>query len=206
MPWRRIVTTAVLAILALPGAAAANGDPPSDVLPFEDVYLPAAAPSQGAAAALRATARRARDAGFIVKVAVIGSQADLGVLASAFREPQRYADYLMTELPRHTAEAQYVRTIVVMPSGVAVAGTGVDAAQRRAARTVEVATDASSTQLTETANTAVERVAKAAGKPVGDGGGGGSGGGLIAGVLVGFLVLAAALAGLAARRRQGDAG
>src|SRR5688572_9589478 len=159
--------------------ASANGDPPSDTLPFEDVYLPAQAPSPSAAEALRATARRARDAGYPVKVAVIGAEADLGPYASALREPQRYADYLVAELPRHSADAQGARIVVVTPSGAGIAGVEFSGDERREERTVEVSTDATPTQLTDAARRTIERMADAAGKDIGGGGGGTAGGAVL---------------------------
>ncbi len=200
---RRLLAIAAAALLALPAAAAANGDPPSDVLPYEDVSLPAEPPSRASADALRAAVRRAREAGYPLKVAVIHSAIDLGTLASVFGRPQQYADYLVAELPRHNPESEGARILVVMPAGAGIAGTDFGAGERRAARTIRVTTDATPTDLTRAAQSTVERMAGAAGRRIGGAGGSGGGsGGLIAAVLVGVLVLAAALAGLAARRRE----
>jgi hypothetical protein len=191
----------LLALVAAPGAAA-NGDPPSDVLPFEDVYLPADPPSQAAGDALRSTVRRAREAGYPIKVAVIGAEIDLGPYARAFRQPQQYANYLVSELPRHSADTQGARILVVTPVGAGIAGPDFSGAERRAARTIQVSTSSTPDQLANATKATVERMADAAGKPIGGGGSGGSGGGVIAAVLIGVLLLAAALAGLAARRRR----
>jgi hypothetical protein len=202
---RLAIATALTALVAAP-AAHANGDPPSDVLPFEDVYLPAEPPSQDVAESLRGAVRRAREAGYPLKVAVIHAEVDLGPLANAYGRPQQYADYLVTELPRHTASSQGARILVVSPSGAGIAGVEFSPQERRAARTIHVTTGATPDQLVRATQSTVEGMAKAAGKPIGGGGGGGgAGGGLIAAVLIGALVLAAALAGLAARRRQGQA-
>jgi hypothetical protein len=202
---RRVLLAALGALLVAAPAAHANGDPPSDVLPFEDVYLPAAPPSPEAGDSLRNAVRRARDAGYPIKVAVIHAEVDLGPLASAYGRPQQYADYLVTELPRHTAASQGARILVVSPAGAGIAGVDFSPKERRAARTIKVTSDATPDQLVKATQSTVERMADAAGKPIGGGGGaGGAGGGLIAAVLIGALVLAAALAGLAARRRQGQ--
>lgn len=200
---RPLIVAAALSLAVAP-AAHANGDPPSDVLPFDDVYLPADPPSQRAADSIRRTVRRAREAGYPIKVAVIHAEVDLGPYASAFGRPQQYADYLVTELPRHTSDAVGARILVVTPAGAGIAGVDFNSGERRAARTVRVTTDATPDQMVGAAQRTVERMADAAGKPIGgSGSGGGPGGGAIAAILVGFLVLAAALAGLAARRRQG---
>ncbi|HVE68722.1 MAG TPA: hypothetical protein VNB64_09105, partial [Solirubrobacteraceae bacterium] len=134
----RCVIAVLLAGLAWAPAAHANGDPPSDVLPFDDVYLPADPPSQRAAESIRRTVRRAREAGYPIKVAVIQAEVDLGPYAGTFGRPQQYADYLVTELPRHTADAQGARILVVTPAGAGIAGVDFNAAERRAARTIRV--------------------------------------------------------------------
>ncbi|MDX6698222.1 MAG: hypothetical protein QOE65_1619 [Solirubrobacteraceae bacterium] len=205
---RRVALLTTLAALAAAAPAHANGDPPSDVLPFEDLYLPALTPSQKAADGLRKTVDRARAAGYPLKVAVIQAEVDLGPLAAAFTKPQQYADYLVTELPRHTANTVGARILVVTPSGAGIAGVPFSPGERRAARTIRVSTGATSDQVVTATQDTIQRMAKAAGKPIGSGkGAGGSGGGAVAAVLIGALVLAAALAGLAARRRasRGDA-
>jgi hypothetical protein len=200
---RWIIPAALVVALAAAPGAAANGDPPSDVLPFEDLYLPADPPAAATADALRGAVKRAREAGYPIKVAVIAAEVDLGPYANAFKQPQQYANYLVTELPRHSQTAQGARILVVAPVGAGIAGTTFLPEERRAARTVQVPAGATSTQVTEAATKAVERMAAAAGKPIGgSGGSSGSGGGAIAGVVIGALLLAAALAGIAARRRQ----
>lgn len=203
---RRLLIAALLAALALPAAAAANGDPPSDILPFEDLSVPAEPPSRASVDGLRGAVRRAREAGYPVKVAVVHSELDLGTLASAFGQPQQYADYLVTELPRHNPDARGARILVVMPAGAAVAGADFGSGERRAARTIEVSTDATPTRLVDAARTTVERMAAEAGRPIGGAGqSSGPAGGAIAAVLIGALLLAGALAGLAARRRRSAA-
>ncbi|MDX6651138.1 MAG: hypothetical protein QOJ97_3089 [Solirubrobacteraceae bacterium] len=201
---RLIFAIALAALLASAPGAAANGDPPSDVLPFEHVYVPSEPASPTAIADLRDAVKRARAAGYLIKVAVIQSEVDLGPLALLFRQPQRYADYMIKEIPRHGVDTAAERILVVMPSGAGIAGPGFGPDERKVARTIQVAQSATSTALVQAATSTVERMAAAAGKPIGGAGGsGGSGGGAIAPILVGVLLLGAAVAGIAARRRQG---
>jgi hypothetical protein len=113
------------ALLGLGGATAdlarADGDPASDVLATQTVFLP----QDGAIPAaqqsrLLALARSATRAGYPVRVAVIASRSDLGSVAALWAQPAGYARFLGQEL------SQVFRgtLLVVMPNGFGVYGTG----------------------------------------------------------------------------------
>jgi hypothetical protein len=81
------------------GAARADGDPASDVLYSTDVFLPYEAPIPKAVKQqLTETVKASRQAGYRIKVAVIGSTYDLGSVTSLYFKPQRYANFLWVEL------------------------------------------------------------------------------------------------------------
>jgi hypothetical protein len=89
---------AVAALLA-PSAARADGDPASDVLLFQDVYLPYfPAPSQAEAETLERLLREVKSKGYPMKVAVIGSAGDLGAYPDLFGKPDDYAKLLAGEI------------------------------------------------------------------------------------------------------------
>jgi hypothetical protein len=110
----------VVALLA-PGAALADGDPASDVLASQPVYIPSDggfAPSQ--TARLSALVAEAQRAGVPVRVALIATQADLGSVTELWRQPQNYARFLAQELGQ-----VYRGTLVVaMPAGFGIASVG----------------------------------------------------------------------------------
>jgi hypothetical protein len=111
---KRTLLVVVLAACALAGTARADGDPASDYLlgtqvflPF-DVKLPAAKQQE-----LVSIVRNANKAGYAIRVALIGSSYDLGAIASLWRKPRPYAEFLGAEL-------QFVythRLLIVMPNG-----------------------------------------------------------------------------------------
>jgi hypothetical protein len=97
---RALAPIVVLALLlGAPAAASANGDPPSDVLLAQDVYLPfTPATSDGAARALLTLARRTRADGWPIKIAIVATSSDLGDVANLFTRPQEYANFLASEI------------------------------------------------------------------------------------------------------------
>jgi hypothetical protein len=128
--WLAVITSVLLAATAAWGtpAAFADGDPASDVLAQQSVFLPQDAgisPSQQTQ--LAELARTAGRAGYPVRVAVIASAADLGSITALWGQPQRYAEFLGQEL----SLVYHGRLLVVMPSGLGVyhAGRAVSAEQ-----------------------------------------------------------------------------
>jgi hypothetical protein len=112
---RRAALLAALAVvlLAVP-AAQANGDPASDVLITEQVFIPFEAPiSKSASDGLTKTVAAANSRGFRIRVAVIAFTGDLGTAVSLWRHPQDYAKFLGSEL----AFAYSNRLLVAMPAG-----------------------------------------------------------------------------------------
>lgn len=89
-------TLAVLAV-AVPGARA-DGDPASDVLYFQDAYLPYSGASKAAADDLRRSIEAAKGRRYAIKVAVIATPIDLGAVPSLFGRPGAYAQFLGEEL------------------------------------------------------------------------------------------------------------
>jgi hypothetical protein len=145
-----------LAVLLVPAAARADGDPASDVLYLQDVYLPYNQPSPAAAADLKAAVADATEAGYRTKVAVIGSFEDLGLVSSLFGKPQTYASFLGAEIRSFYSG----HLIVVMPQGFGVWFDRFDVGPQRAilARAPIASTDPDG--LTRAATSAVRMLAK----------------------------------------------
>ena len=114
---KRAALVAVFLALLAPAAARANGDPASDVLLTNQVFLPFEAPvSKQAAQELRATVAEANKRGFKIRVAVIAFTGDLGTAVSLWRRPQDYSRFLGSEIAFVYAK----RLLVAMPSGYGV--------------------------------------------------------------------------------------
>src|SRR5262249_7032855 len=112
---------ALVAAVAFTAAAAAppapaDGDPASDVLLFENVYLPAQAPSRAVSEALENIASAVYRRGDRVKVAIVYDQSDLGSIPSLYGDANGYARFLGLELGLWYAGP----LLVVMPAGLGV--------------------------------------------------------------------------------------
>ncbi len=102
-----------VAMLAAP-AARGDGDPGSDVLVYQQLFVASDAGMPVAQQlALGRVLRAAAGAGFPVRVAIVAKRDDLGAITELWRRPRAYARFLGIELS--TAYAQ--RLIVVMPNG-----------------------------------------------------------------------------------------
>ena len=107
---------AATALLAAP-AAWANGDPASDVLITQQVFigpevqLPSSDRDQ-----LEKTVAAANEKGFKIRVALIPFTGDLGTAVSLWRHPQQYADFLGSEL----AFAYTGPVLIAMPAGFGI--------------------------------------------------------------------------------------
>jgi hypothetical protein len=116
MSGRRVaVGLAVLVLAALAAhAARADGDPASDVLIVQTVFLPfqAQLPKPLEQKLTRATVE-ATKAGFRIRVALIEQPSDLGAVPSLFERPQTYSKFLWQEL----SFVYKGGVLIVMPNG-----------------------------------------------------------------------------------------
>jgi hypothetical protein len=111
---RLLVLVLVLAALGSPAVAHANGDPASDYLLVQKLFLPFnARVDNSKVKQLNAVLDAAQRDNFPIRVAVILSPPDLGTAFSLFRKPQHYAEFLGLEL----AFVYRGRLLVVMPNG-----------------------------------------------------------------------------------------
>lgn len=150
---------AVLAGLALPAGARADGDPASDYLVTNRVFLAYGASSRSRPEQqLQRAVTAANRAGFAIRVAVISSPYDLGSITELWRRPRLYARFLGQEL----SLAYQGRLLVVMPDGFGFHWPGHSAGSAyRLLRGVPV--PAAGAGPAEAAQTAVRRLAGAAG-------------------------------------------
>jgi hypothetical protein len=115
---RRSLAVAVIVALAAITAVGtpADGDPASDYLLTQNVYLPYQAPSPAVSTALERAVDGIYAHGDRVKVALIYDVSDLGSLPSLFGNPTDYAHFLGIELG-----LWYVGPLlVVMPAGFGI--------------------------------------------------------------------------------------
>lgn len=145
--------------LAFSGAARADGDPASDVLLTENVFLPfSPAVSTALARTLTTTVARAHTAGYPIKVALIESAMDLGADPELFGSPERYARFLDVEITYNSAPP----LLVVMPRGFGTAST----VPASALSTIALDRSASSDGLARAAIAAIVTLARRAGHPI----------------------------------------
>jgi len=114
---RRALLVVVLALAALgllSPAARADGDPGSDVLVYQNLFVAAdsniSIPQQVELGNLLTAAGKD---GFPVRVAVIATRDDLGAITALWKQPASYAHFLGVELSLAYAQ----RLLVVMPNG-----------------------------------------------------------------------------------------
>jgi hypothetical protein len=104
----------VIAALAVAPLARADGDPASDYLLADKLFLPFDAKIPKAQEAeLSGVVDAANKAGFPIRVAVIATPYDMGSVTSLYRKPRTYARFLGLEL----AFVYTQRLLVVMPNG-----------------------------------------------------------------------------------------
>jgi len=113
---RTALLACVLVAAAAAGSARADGDPASDMLVVQNVFLPYEAPSHAAAAGLEKEVAAAYAAGDRVKVALVATRVDLGAIPSLFGKPAQYATFLGREL----AGFYIGPLLIVMPSGYGI--------------------------------------------------------------------------------------
>jgi len=154
---RTIPALVLVSLACTVGTAAADGDPASDVLYTENSYLPYDAPPPAAATALKKTIESVYARHYRIKVAVIGSQVDLGAVPSLWGKPTQYAKFLGTEL-----ETFYVGPLlIVMPSGWGVYDGGRSVAAESGVLNGINVNGSSVDNLVRSAATAVQRLESA---------------------------------------------
>lgn len=193
--WTALITTLVVGGVVGAANAAADGDPASDVLLGESVFYPYSPPvSASLQRTLNGVAAGAKSAGFPIKVALIASRVDLGVVPDLFGKPQQYAKFLDQEISFNVKQP----VLVVMPAGVG--GAGFSSPAMTALAAVRPPAGAKPSELAQTAIQAIPKLAAAAGHPFKSGAGNSSGasssGSGSTGVLV-FLVPLALLVAVA---------
>jgi len=151
-------------MLALPlgwGAASAfaDGDPASDVLVTQQLFLPqdAGIPSQQQVQ-LAGLLQAAKRSGYPIRVALITSSTDLGSVTELWRQPQTYARFLGQEL----ALTYRGRLLVVMPDGFGYNGFDRPVSVERAA-VAGLNPSAAGPQLAAATEHAIQRLAAKSG-------------------------------------------
>jgi cytochrome oxidase Cu insertion factor (SCO1/SenC/PrrC family) len=162
---RRVFLSVVLAVLAccalgvLSPAARADGDPGSDVLVYQNLFVASDANiSIAQQVRLGDLLTAAQRGGFTIRVAVIAAPDDLGAITQLWDKPASYASFLGIEL----SLAYSQRLLVVMPDGFGFNWVGHSTA---AAYKVlgKVAIKPGGTGLATSAETAVRALASASG-------------------------------------------
>jgi hypothetical protein len=119
---KRLVALVVVTVcLGAPSLARANGDPASDYLLSQNLFLPFTTKiDQTSVKRLDALLAEAKAQHFPIRVALILSPSDLGTAFSLFGKPEKYVRFLGLEL----AFVYRSRLLVVMPTGYGYAVNG----------------------------------------------------------------------------------
>jgi hypothetical protein len=148
--------------LAFAWAAApawADGDPASDVLATQQLFLPQdaqiPATQQAQLAGLLQVAKRS---GYPIRVALVSSATDLGSVTELWRQPQTYARFLGQEL----ALTYRGPLLVVMPNGFGLHGFARPLSDERAA-IAGLSPPAGGAQLATATEHAIQRLAARSG-------------------------------------------
>ena len=157
---RLALVVALLALLVAP-AAHADGDPASDILFRDRVFLSLDSPQTSAKGReLEALTDAAAKQGLNVRIAVIKSRADLGAIPQLYGNAGKYAKFLRTELSWGYFKGNLIVVMNGPPGGVAIAGPAARVARRRLSR-LTIPPNATLDQLAGVAILAVHEVAAA---------------------------------------------
>jgi hypothetical protein len=155
-------TVAVLSLSSIAAAipARADGDPASDVLATQNLFLPqdaAVPPAQQAqlGALLQETVR----SGVPIRVALVGSPSDLGSITQLWRQPAAYASFLGQEL----SLIYHGTLVVIMPNGFGLYRQNHRLSQHVLAG---ISIQPRGLGLGRTAEQAIQRLAATAGRPL----------------------------------------
>lgn len=143
----------------VPDTSLADGDPASDVLLQQALFLPwDAGISTAQQGRLTALLQAAAHSGYQLRVALIASSSDLGSVTELWRKPQGYAEFLGAEL----SLVYHGTLLVVMPNGAGLyRSSGASAAERESL--ASVGTPGSGARLGSAALAAIQIVAAASG-------------------------------------------
>lgn len=147
---------ALMGATLAPSLASADGDPASDVLLAQNVFLPYSPISAAIEHRLYSISDAAGLAGYPLRIALIAARSDLGVVPALFGKPQAYARFLSAEMTGVVNGP----VLVVMPDGFGLARSG-RSLPIGALGTVPVTAGANG--LGTAAITATERLADASG-------------------------------------------
>jgi hypothetical protein len=121
---RRLCLAAALATLlaaAIPSPASGDADPASDFLLVAPTFYPYQPPASPALKkVLEATLTKLKAKGLNLKVAMLDDPTDLGGVTNLWAMPQRYADFLDSEISFNQKQP----LLVVMPAGFGVSHAG----------------------------------------------------------------------------------
>jgi hypothetical protein len=157
---RLFVLAVAAACLVAPATARANGDPASDYLLTQDLFLPFTTKiDRGEVTRLGGLLKNAKQQKYPIRVALILSPSDLGTAFSLFRKPQRYSEFLGLEL----SFVYRGRLLVVMPNGYGYAVNGVPDAKTSAVLAKLPPPGADATKEAKAAIVAVPALASASG-------------------------------------------
>ena len=155
-----LVLTVALVVIS-GGVARADGDPASDYLVANQVFLSSQSPGMSPAQRqLVATVAAANRAGFAIRVAVISSNYDLGSVTELWGQPRPYARFLGVEL---SLAYMRQRLLVVMPNGFGFNWPGHATARTYGLLATVPLGSGGGAGLAATAEVAIRRLARAAG-------------------------------------------
>jgi len=158
---RLVALVLVIVCLGAPSLARANGDPASDYLLTQNVFLPFTTKiDQTSVKRLNALLAAAKAQKFPIRVALILSPSDLGTAFSLFGQPDKYVRFLGLEL----SFVYRGRLLVVMPSGYGFAVKGDPNPKASAVLTKLPPPGRDATKEVEAAIVAVQKLAAAEGQ------------------------------------------
>jgi hypothetical protein len=160
-----LACTAILALgcaIFAAGSARADGDPASDVLAVQPLFLPwdANVPS-AQQAQIQSVITSAQHHDFPIRVAVIASETDLGSVSALWHSPQQYAEFLSDEL----SLVYKGPLLVVMPNGFGLHGFTTPTSTISSTLS-GIHAPTNGTQLAQVTTTAIRRLASITGHPL----------------------------------------
>jgi hypothetical protein len=152
----RVLLAALLVLLTVPVAAWAHGDPTTHYLESSDFYpgFSVKRPSQATELQLMGLMEAAKQAGYPMKVSILGDESDVSDKPEMLKKPQKYANFVATELKRSKVPLAGP-VVIVSPYGIGIAGPG--------AQPLDVPTGDDGEQLAAAATTAIRQLAQNAG-------------------------------------------